>query len=160
MLADMSLGLLAALVIMALVIDYLLGEATRWHPLVGFGNLASVIEKTFNAGNARKKRGLLAWVTAVIPLVLLTAALVATVTAWSFWLGAILQAVLLYACVGLRSLRDHALPIAEALDGHDLPLARKLTARIVSRDTAQAEPTDLAKAGVESLLENGNDAVF
>ncbi len=160
MLADMSLGLLAALVAIALVIDCLLGEARRWHPLVGFGKLASQIEKTLNAGNARKMRGLLAWVAAVMPLVLLTAALLATVTAWSAWLGAILHAVLLYACVGLRSLRDHALPIAAALDADDLPLARTLTARIVSRDTAQAEPADLAKAGVESLLENGNDAVF
>ena len=67
---------------------------------------------------------------------------------------------LLYFSLGLRSLRDHTLPIAHALMDGDLPQARLLTARIVSRDTQQAEEADLAKAGVESLLENGNDAVF
>ena len=35
-----------------------------------------------------------------------------------------------------------------------------LTARIVSRDTANASEAELAKASAESLLENGNDAVF
>ena len=30
----------------------------------------------------------------------------------------------------------------------------------MSRDTANATPADLAKASTESLLENGNDAVF
>jgi len=38
--------------------------------------------------------------------------------------------------------------------------ARLLTARIVSRDTQQADASALAKASAESLLENGNDAVF
>ena len=39
-------------------------------------------------------------------------------------------------------------------------MARHLTSRIVSRDTADASEQDLAKASTESLLENGNDAVF
>jgi adenosylcobinamide-phosphate synthase len=68
--------------------------------------------------------------------------------------------VLLYFCLGLRSLRDHTMPIFAALDGGDLAEARRLTGRIVSRDTGQASASDLAKAGAESLLENGNDAVF
>ncbi|HEV7815937.1 MAG TPA: cobalamin biosynthesis protein, partial [Janthinobacterium sp.] len=72
----------------------------------------------------------------------------------------LVHALLLYFSVGLRSLREHNLPIAHALSDGDLPRARALTARIVSRDTADALPADLAKASAESLLENGNDAVF
>jgi adenosylcobinamide-phosphate synthase len=74
--------------------------------------------------------------------------------------GLWLHAVLLYLCIGLRSLRDHTIPIYEALRSGDLAQARALTARIVSRDTANASESDLAKASAESLLENGNDAVF
>jgi adenosylcobinamide-phosphate synthase len=90
---------------------------------------------------------------AVLPLTLLS------------WLacaygGAALHALLLYLGIGLRSLRDHTLPIHAALADGDLERARTLTSRIVSRDTAQAGEEDLAKAGAESLLENGNDAVF
>jgi adenosylcobinamide-phosphate synthase len=52
------------------------------------------------------------------------------------------------------------MPIAEALASGDLAAARKLTSRIVSRDTGRASGSDLAKGAVESTLENGNDAVF
>lgn len=68
--------------------------------------------------------------------------------------------LLLYFAIGLRSLRDHALPIADALAAGDLTAVRSLTALIVSRETAHADASDLANAEVESLLENGNDAVF
>ena len=42
----------------------------------------------------------------------------------------------------------------------DIDHARTLTARIVSRDTSQADENALSRAAVESALENGNDAIF
>lgn len=106
-----------------------------------------------NRGLARFLRGLLAWSLAVLPL---------TALAWlaAQHAGLWLHALLLYACLGLRSLRDHAMPIVEALRAGDLETARMRTSWIVSRDTHDAQEADLAKAGAESLLENGNDAVF
>jgi adenosylcobinamide-phosphate synthase len=144
-----------------LLLDLLLGEARRWHPLVGFGNLAMAIERRLNRGAGRFFRGVLGWTLAVLPLTALCAwACICLSNTAGFWLGAILHAVMLYLCIGLRSLREHNLPIAAALARGDLPEARRLTARIVSRDTGDATPADLAKASAESLLENGNDAVF
>jgi adenosylcobinamide-phosphate synthase len=135
------------------VLDMLLGEVRRWHPLVGFGNWANKVERNINIGSGRFGRGIAAWMLAVLPLVCLTA--------WACGLaGLIAHALMLYFCIGLRSLRDHNLPIAAALVKGDLAQARLLTARIVSRDTSNASETDLAKASTESLLENGNDAVF
>ncbi|HEY1150273.1 MAG TPA: CobD/CbiB family cobalamin biosynthesis protein, partial [Pseudoduganella sp.] len=84
-------------------------------------------------------------------------ALTTTATTAAGWA---LHALLLYFALGLRSLRDHNLPIAEALYAGELQKARELTARIVSRDTRAATEEELAKASTESLLENGNDAVF
>jgi adenosylcobinamide-phosphate synthase len=152
-LTGLPLSTLALLLVAGIALDLLLGETRRWHPLVGFGNLAMFIERRFNRGNARLVRGLLAWSLAVLPLTLLFAGLAELAGLW-------LHALLLYFCIGLRSLRDHTMPIFEALRGGDLARARELTARIVSRDTANAQETDLAKASAESLLENGNDAVF
>jgi adenosylcobinamide-phosphate synthase len=134
-------------------LDLLLGEARRWHPLVGFGRLAAALERRLNTGRLHIGRGAFAWMLAVLPPVLL-AVLACRAGGW------IIHALLLYFCIGLRSLRDHTLPIHAALAGGDLERARALTARIVSRDTAQAGESDLARAGTESLLENGNDAVF
>ncbi len=153
MLAGLSIPQLALLLLCGVALDYLLGETPRWHPLVGFGNLASAYERHLNAGAWRLARGIAAWMLAVMPL-----------TALAYWTcglaGLALHAILLYFCLGLRSLRDHNLPIRDALVRGDLPQARLLTGRIVSRDTANAAEPDLAKASAESLLENGNDAVF
>ncbi len=153
MLIGLPLSTIALLLVAGIALDLLLGEARRWHPLVGFGKLAGSIERRLNRGQSRLARGILAWVLAVLPLSLLFLALTNLAGLW-------LHAVLLYFCIGLRSLRDHTLPIHSALCSGDLAQARALTARIVSRDTAHADESDLAKASAESLLENGNDAVF
>ncbi|MDB5747163.1 MAG: cobalamin biosynthesis protein [Massilia sp.] len=153
MLTGLSFVELALLLAAGVALDLLLGEARRWHPLVGFGRIAQALESWLNRGRRRLGRGAGAWMLAVLPFAAL---------AW--WLcaqaGLVLHAVLLYFCLGLRSLRDHTLPILRALEADELDRARHLTSRIVSRDTQQATPSELARAGAESLLENGNDAVF
>lgn len=152
MLSGLTPSGLALALIGGVLLDLLLGEARRWHPLVGFGRLAAALESRLN-GDPRIARGLLAWTLAVLPL---------SALAWfaCAHAGPAAHALLLYLGIGLRSLRDHTLPIHAALAQGDLDTARGLTARIVSRDTKQAGEPDLAKAGAESLLENGNDAVF
>lgn len=157
---DLSFAAIAIMVLLGVLLDMRLGEATRWHPLVGFGNLAIRIEKKLNAGDRRFLQGAFAWILVVLPLVALTWALTFVLAQFDMLIAFSVHALLLYFCLGLRSLRDHTLPIARALMDDDLLQARSLTARIVSRDTAESKESDLAKAGVESLLENGNDAVF
>ena len=153
MLSGLALTDLAWMMAAAVALDLLLGEPRRWHPLVGFGNLASLLERSLNRNSMRKLRGILALVLAVAPLVALSAWLANTY-------GAAIHIALLCFSLGLRSLHDHNLPIARALRAGNIGAARQLTARIVSRDTTRLAETGLAKASVESLLENGNDAVF
>jgi adenosylcobinamide-phosphate synthase len=156
----LSFYAVAVLMVAGVLLDFLLGEARRWHPLVGFGNLAIALERRLNRGNQRFWRGVLAWALAVLPLTAIATLLVWLAAPLGAWLVYALHAVMLYFALGLRSLRDHNLPIAEALAREDLPNARLLTARIVSRDTSSASEIELTRASAESLLENGNDAVF
>ena len=162
MLTGLSCAALAVLMVAGVLLDLLLGEARRWHPLVGFGNLASALERRLNQGGAtaRFRRGIVAWTLAVLPLTLGAALLVWLAAEVNFWLACAVHAAMLYVCLGLRSLRDHNLPIAQALAQGDLARARWLTSRIVSRDTSSASEVELTRASAESLLENGNDAVF
>jgi adenosylcobinamide-phosphate synthase len=150
----------ALLAAAGLMLDLLLGEPRRWHPLVGFGRLANGLERMLNRGRAQRWKGALGWMLAVLPATALAYGSLLELAYRAPLLALAGHALLLYFALGLRSLRDHAMPIADALAAGDLAAARALTARIVSRDTAQADESDLAKAGVESLLENGNDAVF
>jgi len=163
LLAGLDWTVFGAALLAGVLLDATLGEVSRFHPLVGFGRLASAIEKHLNRPSASKPfirlgRGALAWSLAVLPLTMLAKWACAQPTAPAA--QAALHATLLYFCLGLRSLRDHMLPIWRALQASDLPAARALTARIVSRDTGHATESDLAKAATESMLENGNDAVF
>ncbi|MCG8429503.1 MAG: cobalamin biosynthesis protein, partial [Chromatiales bacterium] len=56
------------LVVAALLLDQLLAEPKRWHPLVGFGRLADSIEHLLNRGGYRYLKGLLALLLVVAPL--------------------------------------------------------------------------------------------
>ena len=142
----------------ALVLDRWLGEPRRWHPLVGFGQWAGWLERHLHAD--RYARGLLAWGLAVLPISLCCWMLVVQAGRLSPWLGWTLQAGLLYLCIGLRSLAQHAAPIIQALRAGELEQARRAVSMIVSRDTGSLDARQVAVAGTESMLENGSDAVF
>ncbi|MCK0511636.1 adenosylcobinamide-phosphate synthase CbiB [Aromatoleum buckelii] len=147
--------------VVAVGLDRVLGEPRRFHPLVGFGRLAQRIEAALRRfptrHNRQKNAGIAAWLLAVLPF--------AGVALWlrnigPAWLVVALDVVLLYFALGAQSLREHVLPIADALDADDLPAAREAVGRIVSRDTTALDETAVARAAVESTLENGSDAVF
>jgi adenosylcobinamide-phosphate synthase len=164
MLTELGPAALALVMLAGIALDWLLGEPRRLHPLVGFGNAASTLDRVFNRECKREeyKRvgGIAAWSLAVLPPVALALIGIEAIRQMSLLAAAALHAVLLYFALGLRSLGDHMLPIASALESKDIAQARLLASRVVSRDTSESGETELAKAAVESLLENGNDAVF
>jgi len=140
---------------LALALDALLGEARRFHPLVGFGRIANDVERRLYRDD--RGAGVVAWgVTVAIPVV----ALVAFRANVGAPLAFAIDVLVLYLAIGRRSLGDHARPIAEALRANDLAAARVAVGRMVSRDVDALDATRVAAAGTESVLENGHDAVF
>lgn len=137
-------------------LDAMFGESKGWHPLVAFGRMAERIEQRCNAGGGGwRSHGLSAWCLSVLPLTLLVGALAQVpVFGWA------VEVISLYVALGLRSLGEHAQPVARALRLDDLQLARKRVGYMVSRNTAELDATGVARAGTESVLENGSDAVF
>ena len=155
--------LLTFSVIIALILDLLVGEPRRWHPLVGFGNVADWLENKLN--RVRNKSsflsrlwGVAAWGLLILPMVALFYWLESEVlsTQGSFILGI----VCLTFAIGTKSLIQHARVVADALKTPDLILARKKIAMIVSRDTSNSDEKAINKATIESVLENGSDAIF
>jgi adenosylcobinamide-phosphate synthase len=135
----------------AVLLDRLLGEPRLFHPLVGFGHLANALEKRLN--HRHLSAGMLAWALVVLPFVVL---------AWSVrpFAPFAVDVVLLYFALGAQSLCEHAEAIAKPLQAGDLPEARRRVGWIVSRDTSALDESGVAKASMESVLENGNDAIF
>ncbi|MEB0041249.1 adenosylcobinamide-phosphate synthase CbiB [Pseudomonas sp. MH10] len=149
----MSVALLS---LAGVALDALLGEPKRAHPLVAFGRFADRIEQRFNsAGRGWRSHGVTAWFIAVVPLTLL-----ATALSWLPYVGWLVNIAALYCALGLRSLGEHVEPVAQALRGADLDEARHRVSYLVSRQTAELDSTEVARAATESVLENGSDAVF
>ncbi len=146
--------------LLAVAIDVLLGEPRRVHPLALFGKWVTFVERRFWVeGPAAGVRGVLAAVCVIVAVLLPGLGLQLGLSAHPL-LQALLAAVVLYGCIGLHSLYEHADAVAQALRREDLPLARERAAGMVSRDTESMEEAAITTAVCESVLENGNDAVF
>lgn len=144
----------------AIALDYWLGEPRNaYHPLVGFGRwatwLESVCRKPQYSPKLQKALGMLAWLCAMSPCLLALLYLTFPSTAQN-----IFSIAILYFCIGARSLQQHAYAVYLALTAGDLALARQQVGNIVSRQTADMTMDDVRRASVESVLENGADAVF
>lgn len=137
----------ALLTLAGVLLDAVLGEPRRWHPLVGFGNYAKYLERRLNRGT--RPWGVLAVLCAVAPWV--------APFVFRYWL---VDIAALYFALGHQSLREHALRVRQALESGSLEEARTRVGHMVSRDTGNMDAQAVAAATVESVLENGNDAVF
>jgi adenosylcobinamide-phosphate synthase len=151
---------LTVIIVLAVALDYWLGEPrAAYHPLVAFGKWVGWVEcRLLNTGQSasnQKIAGFVGLLCALVPWL-----------AWLYWLPdwPVLQAVVnvatLYFCIAARSLQQHAQAVHSALSGNDLPLARAQVGRIVSRQTDNMSAADVRRAAIESVLENGADAVF
>lgn len=161
--------------LIALLLDKTLGEARRFHYLVGFGNLANSLANRLTNKLATnptpeletaavkksalktKLLGAIAWGLLVLPLPVLYYFFIDHLT-W-YW-QIMLDATVLYLAIGLTSLHQHAMQIYQPLKSGDLITARHFTGYIVSRDTTTLNEQEMSRATVESVLENGHDAVI
>lgn len=135
--------------------DRLLGDPQRFHPVAGFGQAATVLERR-TYGDSRC-RG----IAHVLLLVGGPAAL--------GWLverrsrdgmgAALLTAAVTWAVLGERSLEREADAVGQLLKAGELDAARRQVSRLVGRDTADLTPDEVARAVIESVAENTGDAV-
>jgi len=143
-------------ILFAISLDYLFGEVRRFHPLVGFGNVASRLENKLNISQLPQKlTGMLCWLVLVLPL---------PVIIWNFSLSEnwmiVINVTVIYFAIGLDSLKSHVLNVYDALKSDDVDLARERISMIVSRETKHMDEAEISRAAVETTLENGHDAVI
>ncbi|NQZ10990.1 MAG: cobalamin biosynthesis protein CobD, partial [Algicola sp.] len=143
---------------LALMLDGLLGEPRRFHPLVGFGLLTQALEKTVNRfKNQPNSRiaGIVCWLLLALPLPVVY--FIIHQESALFWC---IDVIVVYAAIGHKSLKQHALQILKPLQNNDIDEARHFCSYIVSRDTKALSEVEIVRATTESVLENGHDAVI
>jgi adenosylcobinamide-phosphate synthase len=74
--------------------------------------------------------------------------------------GLILEIILVYYSLSVRSLKDAALAVATSRKAEGVGPAREKVAEIVGRDTRQLAPDGIARATVETVAENLVDGVL
>lgn len=146
----------AAVLALAMLLDAALGEP-RWlwdrlpHPAVLMGRAVGALDRSWNSGGARRLRG-------VAAVALLAAG--ALLLGWGLSrLGPVAEILAAAILLAQRSLADHVADVARGLR-RAMPEARRAVARIVSRDTAEMTPAQVARSAIESAAENLSDGVI
>ena len=106
-----------ASVILALLLDKILGEPSRLHPLVGFGLLVKAVENQLYSNS--KISGLFAVLLLLVPFGFMAWIAQKASVSW------LINIVLLYLAIGWQSLNAHAEQVRLALVAGDISLARQ-----------------------------------
>jgi len=145
----------------ALITDQFLGEVKRFHPLVGFGKCAMWVENWLNRKNHGSIFiGLMGVVILVLPAALVVFFLSAFLHKLVGFYTFVLDILIVYWALGLRSLTEHVEAIKKALLSQNIIAARQLLSLVVSRDSHSLNQQQISSAAIETTLENGCDAVF
>ena len=139
-----------------MLLDAALGEP-EWlwrrlpHPAVLMGRLIGWADRRFNAGRARKAKGV---------ALLLGLMVGAGLLGWALsLLGPVVEIILAAILLAQRSLAQHIRAVADGLR-QSLPAGRHAVAMIVSRDTAAMDAPAVARSAIESGAENLSDGVI
>nr|WP_218883848.1 adenosylcobinamide-phosphate synthase CbiB [Allobranchiibius huperziae] len=142
---------IAAGLLVGYAADLAFGDPRRGHPVAGFGNAAAALEQRTYAPH--RSRGVLHEAVLVGGVVVLGGAAARVrpqvpVVALATW-----------TVLGGRSLLREAAAMHDLLARDDLAGARVRIRHLVGRDSSQLSPAELARACIESVAENGADAV-
>lgn len=75
-------------------------------------------------------------------------------------LGDATELTLAWTCLAARNLHDETTHVVQALAAHDLVRARPQLARIVGRDTAHLDESEICRAVIETLAESASDGIM
>lgn len=130
----------------AVALDALLGDPARFHPVAGFGRIASGVERVVY----RPSR-----VVGAVHVIGLVAVPVVGARRVG---GGVAVVVCGWAALGGRSLRRAAAEMADLVDAGEVEEARVLARSLVARRTEALDGRELTRAALESLAENTADA--
>jgi adenosylcobinamide-phosphate synthase len=142
--------------VIAMLLDAVFGEPRMlWdrlpHPAVLMGRLVAFLDRTFNTGQDRKSKGVLA-----LSLLCFTAAVIGSLLSQFGWVIEIIVAAILLA---QKSLIDHVKAVATGLR-KSIEEGRIAVSMIVSRDTKDMNEAQVARSAIESAAENFSDGVI
>jgi adenosylcobinamide-phosphate synthase len=164
----MSLSFNFATVICALLIEAGFGyppsllDRVR-HPVMWMGALIERLDRRFNhpdmTEGERRRNGWIALGLLLAAFVLPALALQYAVLQLPAPVALVILALIASTLIAQRSLYEHVLAVADALEASGVEAGRKAVAKIVGRDTRTLDEAGVARSAIESLAENFADGV-
>jgi adenosylcobinamide-phosphate synthase len=147
---------------LAFLLDWFLGDPPRWpHPVRWMGRLIAAAEPGFRRiGTGGVFAGTLFTVAMVSIAGIGTFLAVAAASRLHPMLGWMLEVVLIFYALSVRSLQTAAMSVYRALVQESTEAARRAVAQIVGRDTGRLGRRGVTRAAVESVAENLVDGVI
>jgi len=154
------------LALLALLIEAIVGYPDRLvraigHPVIWIGRLISILDRTLNHEGMSNARRRAAGAVALL-IIIAVAATVGYVLQHGLLLlplGIAPVAILASAFIAQRSLYDHVVRVAAALEQDGIAAGREAVSHIVGRDPEALDEAAVARAAIESLAENFSDGV-
>lgn len=135
-------------------LDAAVGDPRRWHPVAGFGRVATEVER-----RCHRDHELAGALTTVALLSLVAGSVRAIERALPPAGRMVLTACVTSVALGGRSLRHEARAMATRLGDGDLEAARHRLPSLCGRDPSDLDACELTRATIESVAENTADAV-
>lgn len=154
--------------IIAFVIDGLVGEPpNKLHPVVQIGKLINLFTKFTKDISYKKGKNFEKFMGSILAIALptLVGLSVYLISIHSFqFLGTlifiILSSIILKVSFSLKAMDKHIADIITELSNHNLDMARKNLAKIVSRDTNNLSESKILSACIECIAESFVDGVL
>jgi adenosylcobinamide-phosphate synthase len=154
-----------ALIPAAYAIDQLAGDP-EWfpHPVRLIGLAIARGESTLRCPNQSPTCELLSGAALTLTIVgsayYLTTAALGLARRISSTHGHAAELLLAWTCLAARNLQQEAAAVTRALAHGDLPLARQRLSRIVGRDTAHLDASEISRALIETVAESASDGIL
>jgi adenosylcobinamide-phosphate synthase len=155
-----------ALTLFALLIELAVGYPDRLfraigHPATWIGRLTGLLDRMLNhesMGDASRRA---AGVAALLILIVVVAGVAFAVERSLLLLpfGIVAAAIVASTLIAQRSLHQHVVRVAAALEQSGLAAGREAVSHVVGRDPAALDQAGVARAAIESLAESFSDGV-
>jgi adenosylcobinamide-phosphate synthase len=155
-----------ALTVLAILIELSVGYPDRLvraigHPVTWMGRLIDALDRRLNRDTQGHALRYISGIIAVSILISVVGAIAFSLEYGLFLLpfGLVAAALLASTLIAQRSLHQHVVRVARALEQHGVIAGRDAVSHIVGRDTESLDEAGIARAAIESLAENFSDGI-
>lgn len=147
---------------LAFLLDLLLGDPPFLpHPVRWMGQAILTLETPFRKiPMSLLTSGAVFSIVLVILTFILTALILKAAQAVHLVLESVVEILLIYYAISIRSLESSAMAVSAALNREDLPSAREKVSHIIGRDVQSLSAAGVAGGAVESVAENLVDGII